>query len=238
MSIKLIRPYYEEVQFKNFPNLDQDLIKHFDYIYHSYFPFPYSPRFLYSSGIKFTIRDIYYYIDLLYDNNPTSVIDIGCGECMWKEWFPNITGVDYHMNPWSRVDIVAEVDRPWLRDHYKNYDCGMALNSYWQEHTWQELPDVLHEMMGMVNDRFLFTGPLPRIKNRPGAHLSTEENHESLVEHFTDLLNSLGYNIVLLDYPSHRGVPDWKVPWHDTTPFMSPPHGNARFILEHKKTNG
>lgn len=233
LSVKLINPYFENSEFINFPTLDEDLKKHFDYIYHSCFPYTVSPRFFYQSGHKFTLRDMYWYIDRLYDCNPSSVVDVACGECEWKRWFPNIFGVDYNNNPWSNLDLLREVDDSFFRDYHGKFDAGMNLNGilgYGVE--WESIHLQIQKFMGLVKKRLLFTIELKSIPCIP-AHLKDPEHYNELVKEFVDILQSLPYNLVLLDIPSHREGGIWEIPWN-TVVFGRPPHSNVRFILEHK----
>lgn len=232
-SIKLINPYSENSKFINFPTLDKDLKNHFDYIYHSYFPYTVSPRFFYQSGHKFTLRDMYWYIDRLYDCAPSSIVDVGCGECEWKRWFPNIFGVDYNNNPWSMVDLVREVNDKFFEEYEGRFDAGMNLNGILGITTsWNGLSDHIEKFMSLVKKRCLFTVVLNSISNVP-PHLLLADNYNLFVREFVDILESLSYNLVLLDIPSHREGAKWEINYN-TVVFSRPPHNNIRFILEHQ----
>ena len=114
-DIELINPYYPNAPLKNFSDLDEKLNYYYDYI-SDYDPIPpnwpsgVTPRAK-MGDFRATSRDIFYYISWLYDNNPESVIDYGCGECHWKKWFPNIFGVDLVAWNHSKMDLIIEPNK-------------------------------------------------------------------------------------------------------------------------------
>jgi len=234
-EIELIQPYYPKAPFECFTDLDEKLSKHFDHVYETSFPYTVSPRFFYQSGMKFTLRDTYWYIDKLYKSNPSAIIDVGCGECEWKRWFPNITGVDISTNPWTMADIIAEVNDNFYKEHQGRYDCGMSLNSlfFCGLGDWNLITKQIHSMMGLVKDQFLFStsiGPTV-VKNLP-TELQLSSNFNLLMRTVVDIISTQGYELVLLDLPSHRDGDNWSRNWN-TIEYFRPPHTNLRFILKH-----
>jgi hypothetical protein len=218
----LINPYTPDTTFKNFPGLDAKLSKHYDRLFDTVIDFEISPRYLYESGLKIGFRDICYYIDQLYDNQPESVIDIGCGECVWKNWFPNIVGFDPNTNEFSKQDFVDFFDEDFSRGHAKNWTCGMALNSL-HFVDWSEVPKQIDLAMNIVRDQFLFTFNFNKFSNNSNLPLS------ELILLFDQTLVSVPYTIKLLDYPTLRGFPQSKI---DNWAHIN---GHVRFILQHKQ---
>jgi hypothetical protein len=217
----LINEYKPGVPFKNFPDLATSLAKHYDRIYDTALDFEITPRYIYESGIKIGFRDIFYYIDCLYTHGPTSVIDVGCGECIWKKYFPNIIGFDPNTNEFSTQDFVDYFDRDFSQNHAQQYDCGMALNSM-HFINWNDVPKQIDLAMNIVKDRFLFTFNFSMISNKPNVPMT------QLIALFDEFINASNYNIILLDYPVLRGITQEKVnKW-------SYINGTVRFILEHR----
>jgi hypothetical protein len=125
-----INPYEPGIKLKNFPDLYDDLSSHFDLFVDTYVVT--SVKFSYFKRIGF--KDIFYYINLLYDNDPYSIIDVGCGECFWKDYFPKIIGFDIDTEPtvlseYAKPDFFDYFNENFSEKHAKRYDCGMALNS-------------------------------------------------------------------------------------------------------------
>lgn len=217
----LINPHTSNITLKNFPHLYEDISKHYDLLYDTVPDQDYidtTPRFKLEHGGKMGFRDIFYYINLLYDNNPGSVVDIGCGECIWKTWFPNIIGFDPTPSKWSRADFVDTFDEDFSNGHNKNYDCGLALNSI-HFIDWSDITKQIELAMNIVRDRFLFTFNFGVFTNKPDVPLP------ELILLFDDILNSVGYKIILLDYPYLRNIPN-VADWGHI-------NGHVRFILEH-----
>lgn len=48
--------------------------------------------------------------------NPLLVLDLGCGENLYKQFFPNIIGVD--INSESQCDIIAPIENLSFQDNY------------------------------------------------------------------------------------------------------------------------
>ena len=217
----LINPYMSAIPFKNFPDLDVKLLKHYDRLFDTVIDFEISPRYHYESGLKIGFRDICYYIDQLYNNQPESVIDVGCGECIWKNWFPNIVGFDPNINEFSKQDFVDFFDENFSKGHAKNWTCGMALNSM-HFIDWSAVPKQIDLAMNIVKDQFLFTFSFSKLTNKPDLPM------KQLILLFDNILHSSGYKIKLLDYPTLRGIPQKKIDnW-------SHANGHVRFILQHK----
>jgi|694.fasta_scaffold138034_2 hypothetical protein len=69
-----------------------------------------------------------YYLDLLLKQNPTSIIDIGCGANMFKRIIPCIHGIDpVPDNP--HADEVGSFDSEFSRAHKDEYESVFAINS-------------------------------------------------------------------------------------------------------------
>lgn len=221
----LINPYTTDITLKNFPMLYGKISKHYDLLYDTIPDADYqntTTRFRLECGKKIGFRDIFYYINLLYDNKPASIIDVGCGECVWKQWFPDIIGFDPEPSKWSKADFVDVFDEAFSVGHIKNYDCGMALNSI-HFIDWVDIFNQITLAMNIVKDRFLFTFNFGVITNKPDVPLP------ELILLFDEIIKSLNYKIILLDYPYLRSTPDIA----DSTYHWGHINGHVRFILEH-----
>lgn len=218
----MIAPYKPQIPFKNFPNLDTAILQHYDRVFDTVVDYEISPRYFYESGLKIGFRDVFYYIDQLYSSRPGSIIDVGCGECIWKKWFPNIVGFDPNSNEFSQQDFVDFFDADFSAGHSRNYDSGMGLNSLHFIH-WNNIPKQIDLAMNIVKKEFLFTFNFKVIHGAP------QVPHDKLVLEFEQILNSLDYNIILLDFPSQRGISEFALN------NFAHINGHVRFILSHKE---
>jgi len=216
--MELINEYHAGIKLINFPNLHENIDKEFDIVVDTCIDV--SPRYWLHKRIAF--MDIIYYINLLYDNNPSSVIDVGCGECVWKEYFPNIIGFDPSPSEYSNYDFIDYFDEDFSKSHVGKYTCGMALNSIHFD-AWDKLKNNIHLAMDMVTDRFLFTINCLVIQGR----IETKLNNG--IDYINDILASLPYKVMMLDYPVLRGYSTEIV--NNNAGF----NGHVRFILEHRK---
>ena len=228
----LINPYLPGASFKNFPKLDYLLNLYYDEIFEFIPATQYNkitPRFKLESGLKFGFRDIFYYIDQLYDNNPQSIIDVGCGECIWKRWFPNIIGFDPTPSSYANHDFIDYFDEEFSSGHKDNYDSGMALNSI-HFVSWDKIGKQIDLAMNMIkpNGRFLFTFNFDcfddnTIPKREATSLATK------IERMDSIIKSLPYQINLLDYPSLHGINE------DQVNLYAGINGHVRIILENNQ---
>jgi len=219
-NILVIDSYSSDKKFENFPDLKNQISNYYDRVYDTITDYEITPRFFYESGLKIGFLDVFYYIDRLYDNDPKTVIDVGCGECIWKKWFPNIIGFDPNISEFTQQDFVDFFDEDFSQHHYRSYDSGMALNSL-HFICWEEISNQIDLAMNIVKDRFLFTFNFNIIKKAPIALINQ-------IEEFDKILKSLPYKIVLVDYPTLRGINEQKnTQWAHM-------NGHVRFILQHR----
>jgi hypothetical protein len=221
----LVNHYTPGVELTNFPEIYSKLTDYYDLLFDTVPSLEYqrsTARWKLELGAKIGFKDIFYYIDKLYDNRPSTVVDVGCGENLWKKWFPNIIGFDPTPSQHSQYDFIDYFDSEFSSGHTAWYDCGMALNSV-HFVDWADIPQQLDLAMNIVKDRFLFTYNFQVIPNKPS------EDVVELSDRFTKFLTSSSYKIVLLDYPRLRFRDDDQ----DESKWAHV-NGHVRFILAHR----
>lgn len=81
---------------------------------------------------------IFYYLNFLLDKNPTQIIDIGCGENLFKKWLAPIEvigmDVDQIKRGWPEqypffADIEMFFDEQWVADNQNKYESVFAISS-------------------------------------------------------------------------------------------------------------
>lgn len=222
-NIELINQYYPDAVIRNFTDLDEKLKDYYDYIA-DYDPEPkekLTPRST-SGDFRSTSRDIFYYISWLYDNNPKSVLDFGCGQSQWKKWFPNIFRVDVKDWAYTDIDLVVEIHKiyEFIEHRKQQFDCGMAINSI-HFGNFENVIDNIHKCMSLVKPkgRFLFTINMKMILSYSKI-IDTAHNTPISDVYFSklvDMIKSTEYKILLLDIvmQANPGI-----------------NGDIRFILE------
>jgi hypothetical protein len=213
IDLEKINCYKPGIEFRNFPELSGKMESYYDIINDYDLNDEITPRYVFEFGKKIAFRNIFYYIDMLYDNQPKNLIDVGCGECTWKRWFPNIIGFDPNINPYSQQDFVDTFDQDFSKGHTKWYDVGMAINSI-HFITWDYIPDQISHAMNIVKDRFLFTFNFEKIRDKPVA------NNQELTQLIFKIIQQLPYEIVMFDFID-------KPHWFYT-------NGSVQFILSHR----
>lgn len=217
--------YWPGKPFRNQRDLDLRLRMHFDHVFdHDINMQRFSLRTLMQQGQRLTFRDIFYCVDRLYDNLPGSVIDVGCGENLWRQWFPNIQGFDCCMPYFNGPDFIDHFDPDFSQGHRQYWQCGLAINSL-HFVDWSAVSAQLDLAMQMVTDRFLFTFNLHQIKNKPLA-----ADDPAIVPALRQILEHSGYDLVLLDWPVERGISA------DTVESWAHLNGHVRFILAHPES--
>ena len=69
----------------------------------------------------------FFYILKLLEKNPKQIADIGCGSNFFKNFIPEIHGIDPVENP--NVDQLDYFDDVFSQGHTNRFDCAMAINS-------------------------------------------------------------------------------------------------------------
>lgn len=214
----LVNPYSIDVKFKNFPDLDNQIKLYYNKIFDTVVDYEITPRYFYETGLKIAFRDMFYYIDTLYNNKPRSIIDVGCGECVWKNWFPDIVGFDPNINEFSKQDFQDFFDKDFSQGHADCWDNGMAVNSL-HFIDWDKVNDQIDLAMNIVKKCFLFTFNFNVMYNVPNVPMK-----EQVKLLYQKLLQSK-FKIILFDAPVFRGIKEDKI-MHWTHV-----NGTVRFIL-------
>ncbi len=215
----LINEYRPGIKFKNFLDLDQQIVEYYDELFDTVADYEISPRYIFERGLTIGFRDIFYYIDMLYDNQPNYIIDVGCGECIWKRWFPRIIGFDPNQNKFSMQDFVDFFDQDFSQEHTNQYHTGMALNSI-HFIDWKDIELQIDLAMNIVRERFLFTFNFNVMSNLPNTTVVEQ------VKEFYSRLTKMNYKIIMFDAPVLRGVDPSQI---DNSSHIN---GTVRFILE------
>lgn len=224
--MKLVNEYYPDSEIRNFPDMEEKFQTFYD-IKPELGDIGHTVRFMAEGGAKIGYRDILYYISWLYDNNPTTVIDVGCGEFIFKNWFPKLIGLSpiNYDDPYHEPDIIGYFNEEFSKAHTEQYDCAMAINSVHYV-TWDKLENLINLAMNIIKlgGRFLFTMNLkmvsPSLEYNIGIkYPSSLEDKASFVY---DLIVKTGHKIVLFDCPHIRGYRQ----------YYSMINGDVRFILE------
>lgn len=232
--MKLINPYTRNSKFTNFLDLDEKISEYYDIlnnhdseidsVYRSI-----SPRYRYESGLKIGFRDIFYYIDLLYNNSPEKIVDVGCGECIFKNWFPNIVGFDPEPSKFSRADFVDYFDEDFAKGHENLFDGAMAINSI-HFVPWTQLKDQIELAMKLVkkNSRFLFTFNFHVLDTSSKSDCQIAKGSlNDKFEYFSNVLDSITYKKIVVDSPLLKGMS-----FNDLQNYTSFLNGTVRIILE------
>ncbi len=232
--MKLINPYDKSSKFTNFLDLDEKISKYYDIIHdhgseiNSLYKLI-SPRYIYESGLKVSFRDIFYYIDLLYNNDPKTIIDVGCGECIFKNWFPNIIGFDPEPSKFSSADFVDYFDEDFVKGHKNLYNGAMAINSI-HFVPWTQLKDQIELAMELVkkNSRFLFTFNFGILDDWSGPDCRIAKGSmDDKFEYFSNMLDSMTYKKILVESPYLKGMS-----LEDLKIYSAFLNGTVRIILE------
>lgn len=233
--MKIINEYTTERQFKNFPDLENKIKEYYDFIIDTLEPYPGITARGYME-YRVTFRDIFYYISWLYDNDPKSVLDWGCGDNIFKRWFPNMIGADLrHYTCFNnKPDLfVSNIDE-FYRDNKEKFDCGMALNSihFCDYNTFQK--NLLNCMNFITTGgRFLFLINYSALfKNNVHTLGKSPLNLNMYDERIYNFIESTGYKIVLFDPIISRGFEPGSRIKEGYADLTSVTGAHVRFILE------
>jgi hypothetical protein len=216
-----IRPYNSNI---HIPIYDR-MAEHYDIIVDGDINMR-APRLWFDNRVMF--KDIVYYINILYENDPTLVADIGSGSNVWSKWFPNIMTFEPLPTEWGSADSEERFNYKFTKKYKKKFDCAMAINSL-HYRSFDDIPDLLDMCMDIVNDSFLFTFNLKILYKyeieHQGPHKESfllKYNYEDGLEKINNILNSTPYTIKMFD---HIGNND----------DLCGINGHVRFILQNNE---
>ena len=224
-----INEYNETSVIRNFPNLDEQLTDYFDILWNIESSTTFTPRALHQLRIGY--RDIFYYISWLYDSNPNSIIDLGCGDRLFDRWFPNLYGVDI-TTAYSSIKAPDEIIKAqtFYTDNKEKFDCGIAINSLQLREFDLSLNYVMKAMdLIKPKGRFLFTLYYNWI-NFPKSHVRNKKLTPEIINKLNEVklldeklytyLTSSRYKLILFDPVYSRGFNLADVQLNGTTRFI------------------
>lgn len=88
----------------------------------------------------------FYYLDHIMREDPGTVADIGCGENVFKRFYPSIIGFDPEI---AGADAVARLDREFARENRQRFDAAFACNSL-HFVGLDEFPEMLSRLSSIV----------------------------------------------------------------------------------------
>ena len=120
----------------NFPNTEiykkivsyygNDLIVSYDPVYVGTFEHL-TPRQILSK--KIITAPSFYYLQFLLDIDPIEIVDIGCGDNTFKNFLPNVTGIDPYPFTGPGPDLIASFDSDFCRKNFEKYTCAFSIDA-------------------------------------------------------------------------------------------------------------
>jgi hypothetical protein len=223
----LVNPYSPDKTIRNFPELENQINEYYDYVINE-------ENFLLKEGSNFraildkkiTFKNIFYYIAWLYDNKPEKVLDLGCGENLFKKWFPNIEGIDARNNfLLGNPDIKDYFDSNFTNRNLERYDAVIAigvLHFSGTKHCLNMIEDALRLIK--PNGRLFVTACYNVLLN---VNKLADDQYDVVDQIFLDFLTSKNYKIIVLDLPHRRNE---KI----VNNSFSTINGDIRIIIEKK----
>lgn len=186
-------PLFDRAQLFIQQSLDLAIAKHRDNFKIDY-GFDSHPRNYLTARLRMNTASmsVFYYLERLIENNPSSVIDVGCGHNLFKSVIPNLWGIDPVYN---EADEQASFDYQYSLDHAEQYDAALAVNSL-HFYTLSEFRSSLENFARIIKPggRGFITFNLSR--------LAGSKNFDSVVDYVNNILRAwpVKYLIVDQDY--------------------------------------
>lgn len=126
----------------SFTELYRMLLKDFDIVYFSTAE-DLQTRWLMTprerEGYRWFSAKPFYYMNILLEEAPTTVADIGCGWNIFKKYIPNIIGyaggskemmhMQYRGKTYIRGDVLGNFDDEFVQNHLNHFESVYAINS-------------------------------------------------------------------------------------------------------------
>jgi len=114
------------------------------------------------------VYSIFYYIDMLLECNPKIILDVGCGNNVFKKYIPQIVGLD---PIYKDADIHGYFNDDFVSKHIGEYDCAMAIQSIHQVSLLKFI-DRINQFGKIIKPggRGIFSTNLGRLVSRTEPH--------------------------------------------------------------------
>jgi hypothetical protein len=86
-----------------------------------------TPRQLLSK--KIVTACSFYYLQFLLDIAPKQIFDIGCGDNTFKNFLPNVTGIDPYPFVDPGPDEIASFDQNFILANSEKYECAFSIDA-------------------------------------------------------------------------------------------------------------
>ena len=86
-----------------------------------------TPRQLLSKKIVTAVS--FYYLQFLLDFAPRQMLDIGCGDNTFKNFLPNVIGIDPYPFVDPGPDKIESFDQTFVLRHKEQYECAFSINA-------------------------------------------------------------------------------------------------------------
>jgi len=160
---------------------------------------------------KYNILDStpYYYIKYLLDTNPKNIIDIGCGDNVFKKSFPTlITGLDNDLNSCIRPpDILENFDKNFVQNNQQCYDGVISINCihFWPIYTIAERLGWIAQLLTPGSRAFVSfnieTWLMHTTKNEINSIFGDIPQWEDVVNYINNQIISTKLNFLVVDWP-------------------------------------
>jgi SAM-dependent methyltransferase len=139
---------------------------------------------------------VFYYIEHLLEKNPVSVIDVGCGENLFKHVIDGLYGID---PLFAQADEQIEFDSVWATEHNNKFDAAMAINSLHFNHLAQ-FETYIKDFAKIIKPggRGFITFNLPRLIKKDTI------TFDQAVMHCDKVIRDLDLNWIIVDQNYHN----------------------------------
>ena len=153
---------------------------------------------------KFFVSSLYY-LEFLLEKNPKVIVDIGCGENLFKKLIPNIHGIDPTPNN-HLADEFDFFDAEFSQGHTDTYESAFSINAL----HFISLKDFEKRILEFYNivapgGRGFITFNVTRMVERTSAQdlqtlfSSNSPTRDQLTQYVEPILNNLSINFLLVE---------------------------------------
>lgn len=142
----------------------------------------------------------FYYLQFVMEGNPGSVADIGCGENIFKRFYPQITGYDPFI---EAADHMSYFDDQFVEANREAFDCAMACNSIHFTGV-HEFPAMLGRLAGLVRPGGMVHATVNTMRFLDAMHpdndvVHSKEDCVGMALVLDETIRSMGLDLVVLD---------------------------------------
>lgn len=145
----------------------------------------------------------FYYINFLLEQNPKSILDIGCGMNFFKDIIPGIYGIDPND---TNADEIASFDLDFIKNNTQKFDSIISMNAihFTSINKFSETIINIKSLMKPKSRAYISMGSTVLVQHTSASELielfgTTKPNKNQVCDFINNQIKCLDLNFLVID---------------------------------------